>query len=138
VLLKAREIRMAPAMIAAWQMIFGLVPLLVAGFVIDGNPLRFHWTMRATLCLFYLAIPGSAVAFLLLYWLLPRMSVTNLQTISFITPPGAVAFGWLLGGETFSLWALIGGALVLAGVWLIFRKARPAELEECETALPHG
>src|SRR5436305_9553470 len=127
VLLKAREIRLAPAMIAAWQMIFGLVPLLIAGLMVDGNPFRFHWTTRATVCLFYLAIPGSAFAFLLLYWLLPRMSVTNLQTISFITPPGAVGFGWLLGGETFTLWSLSGGALILVGVWLIFRKARPAE-----------
>lgn len=138
VLLKARAIRLAPAMIAAWQMIFGLIPLIVTGLLVEGNPLHFHWTPRAAFCLFYLAIPGSALAFLLLYWLLPRMSVTNLQTISFITPPGAVLFGWLLGGETFSLWSLAGGALVLAGVWMIFRKAKPAELEECETALSQG
>src|SRR6478752_4404379 len=138
VLLKARAIRLAPAMIAAWQMIFGLIPLLVAGWLLEGNPVHFHWTPRAVFCLFYLAIPGSALAFLLLYWLLPRMSVTNLQKISFITPPGAVLFGWLLGGESFSLWSLLGGALVLAGVWLIFRKAKPAELEECETALSQG
>jgi drug/metabolite transporter (DMT)-like permease len=138
VLLKARAIRLAPAMIAAWQMIFGLVPLLIVGLLVEGNPLQFHWTPRAAFCLVYLAIPGSAFAFLLLYWLMPRMSVTNLQTISFITPPGAVAFGWLLGGETFNLWSLAGGALVLAGVWMIFRKAKPAELEECETALPRG
>ena len=138
VYLKAHAIRLAPAMIAAWQMIFGLVPLIVAGLWLEGSPLRFHWTGRATFCLFYLAIPGSALAFLLLYWLLPRMSVTNLQTISFITPPGAVLFGWLLGGESFSLWSLMGGALVLIGVWLIFRKAKPAELEECETAVAQG
>jgi drug/metabolite transporter (DMT)-like permease len=138
VLLKARAIRLAPAMIAAWQMIFGLVPLVVLGFLVEGNPLHFHWTGRAAFCLFYLAIPGSAFAFLLLYWLLPRMSVTNLQTISFITPPGAVLFGWLLGGESFSLWSLAGGALIMAGVYMIFRKAKRAELEECETALPQG
>ena len=138
ILLKARAIRLAPAMIAAWQMIFGLVPLIVAGFLLEGNPLHFHWTARATFCLFYLAIPGSAIAFLLLYWLLPRMSVTNLQTISFITPPGAVLFGWLFGGESFNVWSLGGGALILAGVWMIFRQAKPAELEECETALPQG
>jgi drug/metabolite transporter (DMT)-like permease len=138
VVLKARAIRLAPAMIAAWQMIFGLVPLIVAGLLLDGNPLRFHWTGRAILCLLYLAIPGSALAFLLLYWLMPRMSVTNLQTISFITPPGAVLFGWLLGGESFSLWSLSGGALILIGVWLIFRQAKPAEREECETALSQG
>jgi drug/metabolite transporter (DMT)-like permease len=138
VLLKARAIRLAPAMIAAWQMIFGLIPLIAAGLWLEGNPLHFHWTARATFCLFYLAVPGSALAFLLLYWLMPRMSVTNLQTISFITPPGAVLFGWLLGGESFSLWSLTGGAFILIGVWLIFRKAQRAEMEECETALPQG
>lgn len=138
VVLKARAIRLAPAMIAAWQMTFGLVPLIVTGLVLEGNPFQFQWTARAIFCLLYLAIPGSALAFLLLYWLMPRMSVTNLQTISFITPPGAVLFGWLFGGESFSLWSLVGGALVLVGVWLIFRKAKPAELEECETARAQG
>jgi drug/metabolite transporter (DMT)-like permease len=139
VLLKKRDLRLAPAMLAAWQMIFGVVPLLVLGFLVDGNPLHFHWTKTAVFCLFYLAVPGSAVTFLLLYWLLPRMSVTNLPTISLITPPGAVAFGWLLGGETFSPWSLAGGALVLAGVWMIFRKIQPAKVRgECETALPQG
>jgi drug/metabolite transporter (DMT)-like permease len=50
-----------------------------------------------------------------------------------------VAFGWLLGGETFPRWSLVGGALVLAGVWMIFRKVPPKEVhDECETALPQG
>ena len=140
VLMKKRALQLAPGMIAAWQMIFGTVPLLFLGWVVDGNPLHFHWTKTALFCLLYLAVPGSAFTFLLLYWLLPRMSVTNLQTISLITPPGAVAFGWLLGGETFSLWSLAGGALVLAGVWMIFRKvAEPARVRaECETTLPRG
>ncbi len=139
VLLKKRDLQLAPAMIAAWQMIFGVVPLLVLGLVVDGNPLHFHWTKTAVFCLLFLAVPGSAVTFLLLYWLLPRMSVTNLQTISLITPPGAVALGWLLGDETFSLWSLAGGALVLAGVWMIFRKTPPAKVrDECEAALPQG
>ncbi|PYJ08322.1 MAG: hypothetical protein DMF06_13005 [Verrucomicrobia bacterium] len=136
VLMKKRALQLAPAMIAAWQMIFGTVPLLFLGLIVDGNPIHFHWTKTAVFCLLYLAVPGSALTFLLLYWLLPRMSVTNLQTISLITPPGAVMFGWLLGGETFSLWSLAGGALVLAGVWMIFRKPAapaklPAELPSC-------
>ena len=53
--------------------------------------------------------------------------------------PGAVAFGWLLGGETFPRWSLVGGALVLAGVWMIFRKVPLARIRgECETALSQG
>jgi drug/metabolite transporter (DMT)-like permease len=83
-------------MIAAWRMIFGTAPLIALGFVVDGNPMRFHWSATAWFCLLYLAVIGSALTFLLLYWLIPRMIVTNLQTISLITPPGAVAFGWFL------------------------------------------
>jgi drug/metabolite transporter (DMT)-like permease len=123
VLLKRRPIQLGPAMIAAWQMIFGTVPLLVLGWMVEGNPIRFHWTTMSIFCLLYLAIIGSALTFLLLYWLLPQMQATNLQTISLITPPGAVMLGWLLGGETFPLWSLLGAGLVLAGVWIIFRKA---------------
>jgi len=122
VLLKARAIQLAPAMIAGWQMIFGAAPLLLIGFMVEGNPLKFHWTVTSILCLLYLAIIGSALTFLLLYWLLPRMTVARLQAISLITPPGAVALGWALGGESFSLWSLLGACLVLSGVWMIFRK----------------
>jgi drug/metabolite transporter (DMT)-like permease len=109
-------------MLAAWQMFFGVIPLLALGFIVDGNPIRFHWSLSAWLCLLYLAVIGSALTFLLLYWLLPRMTVTNLQTIALVTPPGAVAFGWLLGGETLSVSFLIGACFVLVGVWLIFRR----------------
>src|SRR6266576_6995761 len=75
VLLKARAIQLAPAMIAAWQMIFGTAPLLLTGFMVEGNPLKFRWSAVAVACLLYLAIIGSALTFLLLYWLLPRMTV---------------------------------------------------------------
>jgi drug/metabolite transporter (DMT)-like permease len=124
---KARSIQLAPAMLAAWQMIFGIAPLLVLGLAVDGNPARFHWTAVALLCLLYLAVIGSALTFLLLYWLLPRLTVAQLQSISLITPPGAVMLGWLIGGESFPVSSLLGAALVLAGVWMIFRKAAVRE-----------
>jgi drug/metabolite transporter (DMT)-like permease len=127
VLVKARSIQLAPAMLAAWQMIFGTAPLLVLGFAVDGNPARFHWTAMALFCLLYLAVIGSALTFLLLYWLLPRLTVAQLQSISLITPPGAVMLGWLLGGEMFPVSSLFGAALVLAGVWMIFHKTQVAE-----------
>lgn len=136
VLMKKRAISLAPAMLAAWQMIFGFIPMLVLGFVFEGNPARFHWTSAALFCLLYLAVIGSSLTFLLLYWLLPRMTVTNLQTISLITPPGAVMLGWIWGGEKFPLWSLLGAALVLAGVWLIFRRATSREAVEAAAAVP--
>jgi drug/metabolite transporter (DMT)-like permease len=140
VLLKQRPLQLGPAMIAAWQMIFGTVPLLILGFIVEGNPTKFHWSTMSIFCLLYLAVIGSALTFLLLYWLLPQMTATNLQTISLITPPGAVMLGWLLAGETFPLWSLLGAGLVLAGVWIIFRKSGPARIGQkrsgVDAALP--
>ncbi|MFL6584494.1 MAG: DMT family transporter [Chthoniobacterales bacterium] len=134
VVLKARNIRLAPSMLAAWQMIFGALPLVAVGLIVDGNPVHFHWTGRALVCLLYLAVIGSSFTFLLLYWLMPRMSVTNLQTISLITPPGAIALGWAFGSEQLSAWSLLGAAFVLLGVWMIFRRLR----EPVETAPARG
>jgi drug/metabolite transporter (DMT)-like permease len=136
VLLKARRIELAPAMLAAWQMIFGTIPLLILGAIVDGNPARFHWTSMSIFCLLYLAVVGSSLTFLLLYWLLPRMTVTNLQTISLITPPGAVMLGWALGGEKFPLWSLLGAAVVLVGVWMIFRRTNGQRIAEAAAAIP--
>ncbi|MGI9115661.1 MAG: DMT family transporter [Chthoniobacterales bacterium] len=119
--LKARRIELAPSMLAAWQMIFGTLPLLALAFAFDGNPTRLHWSGTAIFCLLYLAIVGSSFTFILLYWLMPRMTVTRLQAISLITPPGAIALGWALGGERLSAWSLLGAGFVLAGVAIIFR-----------------
>jgi drug/metabolite transporter (DMT)-like permease len=142
VLVKARSMQLAPAMLAAWQMIFGIAPLLALGLIVDGNPSRLHWTAMSVFCLLYLAVIGSALTFLLLYWLLPRLTVAQLQSISLITPPGAVMLGWLLGGETFPASSLLGAALVLVGVWMIFRKAKigepTIEREQKAIQLPEG
>jgi drug/metabolite transporter (DMT)-like permease len=134
--LKARKMDIAPSMLAAWQMIFGIVPLLILSLTTEGNPLRLHWTGRAILCLLYLAVIGSSFTFLLLYWLMPRMSVTNLQTISLITPPGAIAIGWAFGGERLSAWSLLGAAFVLLGVWMIFRRIDEAKTRALGAAVP--
>ena len=129
VLIKAHPTQFAPAVMAAWQMLFALVPLLLLGLSTEGNPLHFHWTRLAVGCLLYLALIGSVLAFLLFYWLLNRVAVTNLLTISLITPPLAVAFGWVVAGETLSRWALLGAALVLLGVALILWKSSSAEVK---------
>ncbi len=127
VLIKARRTKFAPAMISAWQMLFAVVPLLLVGFWREGNPAHFHWSKIAVACLLYLALVGSVAAFLLFYWLMNRIAVTNLLTISLITPPLAVALGWFAAGETLSHWAILGAFFVLAGIALILWKSKSAE-----------
>src|SRR5215216_5837723 len=62
VLVKARGKNLDPAIMTAGQMLFGLLLLLVAGFTLEGNPFRFHWTPMAVISLLYLAVVGSVIA----------------------------------------------------------------------------
>jgi len=130
VVVKARATQFVPAVMAAWQMIFALAPLILVGLLGEGNPVHFHWSKVAVGCLLYLALFGSVLAFLLFYWLMQRVAVTNLLTISLITPPLAVVFGWLMAGETLSRWALLGATFVLLGVALIVWKSTRSEARQ--------
>src|SRR6266850_305920 len=96
VLVKAYGLNLQPSVLAAGQMFFGLIPLLLIGIPLEGNPLKFHWTRMAIAALFYLAIVGSVIAFLLYYWLVQNMDVTNTMLIALVTPVVAVTLGVLV------------------------------------------
>jgi drug/metabolite transporter (DMT)-like permease len=119
VLVKARGGHINPAMLAAGQMIFGLVPLLLVGRLMEGSPLQFHWTPMAFVALFYLVLVGSVVAFLLYYWLVRNMDVTKTMMIALVTPLIAVTLGMLVLDEELSWRTVFGGACIMAGIGLI-------------------
>lgn len=119
VLVKARGGHIDPAMLAAGQMSFGLVPLLIVGILAEGNPLNFRWTPLALVSLFYLVLVGSVVAFLLYYWLVRNMEVTKTMMISLVTPLVAVVLGMLVLDEKLSWRTVLGGACIMSGIGLI-------------------
>src|SRR6185369_4263499 len=54
VLIKAHGKNLEPAILAAGQMFFGLIPLLLIGIPLEGSPLHYRWTAMALVSLFYL------------------------------------------------------------------------------------
>jgi drug/metabolite transporter (DMT)-like permease len=110
-------------------MIFGLIPLLLIGIAWEGNPFHFHWTRMAVISLFYLAIVGSVVAFLLYYWLVQHMDVTKTMLIALVTPVIAFSLGVVVLNEELNWRTFAGGAMIISGIALIvLRKARDREL----------
>lgn len=125
VLVKTHGTNLNPAVLAAYQMLFGLVPLLLYGLAFEGNPLRFRWTPLAVVCLLYLAVVGSVIAFLLYYWLIQNMDVTKTMLISLVTPVVAVILGMIVLDEQLSWRTLVGGAMIIAGIgFIVVRKPR--------------
>lgn len=129
VLVKARGTRMDPAILAAGQMFFGLLLLLAAGLTLEGNPLQFRWTPIAWLCVLYLALVGSVIAFLLYYWLVLKIDVTKSMLIALVTPVVAVILGMIVLDEQIGWRTLIGGAMIMIGIsFIVVRRARKPEL----------
>lgn len=124
VLVKARGMNLDPAVLAAGQMLFGLIPLLLIGIPLEGNPINFRWTTMAVVALFYLAIVGSVIAFLLYYWLMKNMDVTNTMLIALVTPVFAVILGMLVLDERLSWRTLLGSAMIMSGIALIVLRPR--------------
>lgn len=118
VLTKAKGQSQHPASLVFWQMLVGQIPLWLVGLTVEGNPLNFRWTWQAVICVFFLAIIGSIVAFWLYYWLLSKIDVTKAMMIAFVTPLVAVFVGSFFG-EKLYIQTLFGGILVLLSVLLI-------------------
>jgi drug/metabolite transporter (DMT)-like permease len=129
VLVKARGQNLEPAILAAGQMFFGMIPLLLIGIPLEGNPLKFHWTPMAVVAMLYLALVGSVLAFVLYYWLVHNIDVTKSMLISLVTPVVAVILGMLVLREELNWRTLAGGAMIMVGIGFIvsqrLRKEKP-------------
>lgn len=132
VLVKAYGLKLQPAVLAAGQMLFGLLPLFLIGIPLEGNPWRLHWTGKALAALFYLAMVGTVVAFLLYYWLVQHMDVTKTMLIALVTPVVAVTLGMVVLHEQMNWRTLLGGALIILGIGLIVTRNRRRHEEEVE------
>ncbi|HET6837385.1 MAG TPA: EamA family transporter [Gemmatimonadales bacterium] len=118
VLVKARGTHIEPSVLAGVQMAGGCIPLLLGGILLEGNPLRFHWTPLAFGALAYLTILGSVIAFLMYYWLLRHTAVSGVLMVPLVTPLVAVLVGVLFGGEAIGWHTALGGGAIIGGVAL--------------------
>ena len=104
------------------------VPMLLTGAVMGAFALLFErarpvvFDARSVGAILYLAILGSAVTFTVYYWLLARVTATQLALISYLIPVVALAVGAVLFAEPLRTRILAGSALILAGVVIVSRQ----------------
>lgn len=123
ILIKAKGGAIHPASLVFGQMICGLPLIIIYSLIQEGNPLNFHWTWRAVICVLYLTILGTIAAFWLYYWLLSKIESTKAMMISLVTPLIAVVVGGIFLGERLPPQTFFGGILIIASIGLIvFRR----------------
>jgi len=106
------------------------VPMLICAAILGALALLLEgarpvtWTGQAVGALLYLSLAGSAVTFMLYFWLLRRMEATRLSLIAYVVPVLALFVGIVFMAEPATPRTYIGAAVVVAGVALASRAKR--------------
>lgn len=107
-----------------------LIPVISTGILITGTSFlvedigKNRFTASALSAVGYLALFGTVFAFAVYFWLIRRLKLSLVASISYITPLVAIGAGWIFLKEKLSLFQIIGAALVLSGVFLTIRKGK--------------
>jgi drug/metabolite transporter (DMT)-like permease len=76
-------------------------------------------TLPATwMAIAYTVVPGSVITFYLFIWILSRWTASATSYVIMLFPIVATIAGALLAGEKITLTFILGGTLVLIGVWI--------------------
>lgn len=114
----------APIVIAFVQVFSGSLLLLALSLALEQGRSA-HFTPLSVALLVYLAVFGTAITYLFLFWLIPRVPMSAIGAIPLLDTTVAVTLGALVLRERIGWPLLAGGALVLTGVALANRM--PAE-----------
>ena len=103
-----------------WQLMGGMISCALVSLI--GGELH-HFSFAAVSwsgwgAVVFLAIFGSIIAFIALYWLLARRPAPIVGTYAYINPVIAVLLGYFIAKETISLTQVIGMVIILIAAWL--------------------
>jgi drug/metabolite transporter (DMT)-like permease len=121
VLVKRHMAHVPPHLLVCVQTLSSSLPLLGVSFLLEGDTPA-HWTPRAVFALLWLALLGTVVTYQLLYWLIPRISLSALGVLALLDTLVAVVLGVGLLREPLTVSLIIGGLLILSAAALASRK----------------
>ena len=105
---------------AATSVAFCLGTLFLAPFAMAESSLRLltNASWLAWLSILYLAVPSSAIAYLLWNYMLTKVDVTKLAVSLYTIPIPTAIFSYLFLHEAITQSLVLGGALVISGIYL--------------------
>jgi drug/metabolite transporter (DMT)-like permease len=118
---------MSPLVPATGQLLVGALVMAPLALLSGAGPMQMP-SIRAIAALVALAVVCTALAYILLYWLLDQLGATRSSMVTYLIAPFGLVYGALLLGEEIHGAALAGLALVLAGIVIANRPARPASM----------
>ena len=103
-----------------WQLIGGVICCGIISLIsgeLRGFDIRFI-PLKAWASVIYLALAGSIVALVALYWLLARRPAAVVGTYAYVNPVIAVILGFLIANEKITLIQILGMVLILIAAYM--------------------
>ena len=112
--------RYPPLQVTGGAMIAAVIPLL---FLINGELMAKLPTLPATvwLSIAFLSFLCTVFAFVIWFWALQRMEASQVSSFTYLVPLFGVSFSQVILGEPITLALIIGGTILLSGVYIINR-----------------
>ena len=130
-----RRLKAVPPLVSATGQLIGAALLTMpVSFIID-KPWELSVTLLSLGALACLSLLGTALAYILYYYLLARIGATNVSLVTYLLPITGVFWGALLLGERLHWSAFLALALILAGIagvsngWVKFSLSKKVVVE---------
>lgn len=111
--------------VATLQYVGAFLFILPAAIVLEPA-MRIDWNVESVLAMAWSVFGLSLGAILLLLYLIRRGQVSRAASLIYLVPPAVGIEAWLIFGEQLTIPLVVGTIVVVAGVWLVNRKQRPA------------
>jgi drug/metabolite transporter (DMT)-like permease len=100
-----------------FQILGSTVVVGLASLIFD-KPWNAHFDIKkeSLMALVYLGVGSSAIAYFLLYRLIPKWGIVRATTVNYLVPPISILFQWALGGDLAKSNEILGMVVILCGV----------------------
>lgn len=115
-----RSLHISTGVFTIW-MVPSVFILVFSGFFTDFN--MDTATLEALGYMSILSLVGTAAAIVIFYKLIQNTSAVFASSVSYLIPVVAVIWG-VIDGEKFTIWYVLGGFLILIGIYLIREKKK--------------
>lgn len=115
----------SPIMLVGVQLAMSATVLIPFALLVEGTA-DTDWSLGLFVPLVYAAVPANALTFALMAMVAQRASPTQAAATAYLIPVFGVLFGWLIRNEVLGAAELIGGALVITGVFVVVNSPGPA------------
>lgn len=113
--------RVRPLAVATGQVLLAAVLSVPVAWLVGPTPRWAQLDASVIASMLLLGAFGTGIAFLLFYLLIERVGATNTTMVTYLIPVIGLSAGALLLDERFGIHVLLGGVLIVVGIWLAQR-----------------